>query len=99
MSATNLELTLNEVLRQPAFKTSADAAKAGMRAGAGAGAIRTILHNIFAANRYQRRPLAVPANPRQAPIPAEIVRLPVYRLNSAELFKGEYDSRDVNAAL
>lgn len=89
MSATNLELTLNEVLRQPAFKTSADAAKAGMRAGAGAGAIRTILHNIFAANRYQKSTSKVSANLRHAPDTAEILRLPVYRLNSAELFKGQ----------
>ncbi|WP_163000210.1 PLxRFG domain-containing protein [Sphingobium yanoikuyae] len=44
------EVALREVLRQPAFKTSADAAEAGMRSGAGAGAIRTILHNIFTAN-------------------------------------------------
>ncbi|WP_422932569.1 PLxRFG domain-containing protein [Sphingobium cupriresistens] len=44
------EVALREVLRQPAVETSADAAKAGVRSGAGAGAIRTILHNIFAAN-------------------------------------------------
>lgn len=43
------EVALREVLRQPTFKTSADAAEAGVRSGAGAGALRSILQNIYAA--------------------------------------------------
>ena len=43
------EVALRDVLRQPAFKTSAYAAETGMRSGAGAGALRTILQNIYAA--------------------------------------------------
>lgn len=43
------EVALREVLRQPTFKTSAYAAEAGMRSGAGAGALRSILQNIYAA--------------------------------------------------
>lgn len=44
------EIALNEELRQSTFKTSADAAEAGMRAGADAGAIRSVLQNIYSVN-------------------------------------------------
>lgn len=43
------EVALREVLRQPAFKTSGQAAGADVHSGAGAGALRNILQNIYAA--------------------------------------------------
>lgn len=44
------EVVLKEKLQQTAFKTGADAAEAGMRTGAGAGAIRSVLQDVFAVN-------------------------------------------------
>ncbi|WP_343546776.1 PLxRFG domain-containing protein [Sphingobium yanoikuyae] len=43
------EVALREVLRQPTFKTSGQAAGADVHSGAGAGALRSILQNIYAA--------------------------------------------------
>lgn len=44
------EVALQETLRASAFETSAGAAEAGVRAGADAGAIRSVLRRIYAVN-------------------------------------------------
>ena len=44
------EVALKEKLQQSAFKTGADAAEAGVRAGTDSGAIRSVLEGIYAVN-------------------------------------------------
>jgi hypothetical protein len=44
------EVVLKEKLQQSAFKTSADAVETGVRAGAGAGAMRSVLQRVFTVN-------------------------------------------------